>query len=212
MSFELFMGGRYLRSKQKQAFISLITLLSIAGVTVGVMALIVVIAVMAGFEADLKSRILGVESHIVIMHHSGQFANYRQVARGAEGIDGVQAATPFVYTQVMLRSASGVTGAVLRGVDPVSAEMVIQNLTGRGLTSNSDQETNQSIPNAVPGIVLGKELAKTLRVNNGDRVHLISPRGMLSPVGHLPAMKRFEVVGLFESGMYEFDGGLAYVR
>jgi len=212
MSFELFIGGRYLRAKQRQTFISLITLLSIAGVTVGVMALIVVIAVMAGFEADLKSRILGVESHVVIMRHGGQFNDYRRVLKAVENEEGVEAATPFVYSQVMLRSSSGVSGAVLRGVDPASAGRVISNLDSRKLQRRKAPETAGGEPVAIPGIILGKELAKNLRLRKGDRVHLISPRGMLSPIGHLPGMKRFEVVGLFESGMYEFDGTFAYVR
>jgi len=212
MSFELFIGGRYLRSKQRQTFISLITLLSIAGVTVGVMALIVVIAVMAGFEADLKSRILGVESHVVIMHHAGKFSGYRQVLKTVESIDGVEAATPFVYTQVMLRSSSGAMGAVLRGVSPESAGRVIKNLDSRNLQPREGPDRTDPSLGTVPGIILGKELAKNLHVGKGDLVHLISPRGMLSPIGHLPVMKRFKVVDLFESGMYEFDGSLAYVR
>jgi len=212
MSFELFIGGRYLRSKQRQAFISLITLLSISGVTVGVMALIVVIAVMAGFEADLKSRILGVESHLVIMSHSGKISDYPRVLKYAESVDGVEAATPFVYTQVMLRSASGVSGAVLRGISTESAGRVIKNLDSRNLRLHAASAKTDNPRSAVPGIILGKELAKSLHVGKGDRIHLISPRGMISPVGLLPAMKRFEVVDLFESGMYEFDGSLAYVR
>ena len=207
MSFELFIGGRYLRSKQRQAFISLITVLSIAGVTVGVMALIVVIAVMAGFEEDLKSRILGVESHVVIMRHNGPFSDYRRIGQIVESMDGVSAATPFAYTQVMLRSASGISGAVLRGVNPESADRVIRNLDSHALREPAASDGPVSA-----GIILGKELAKSLRVRKGDRIHLIAPRGGLSPIGHMPSMKRFDVVGLFESGMYEFDGTLAFVR
>lgn len=127
MSFELFIGGRYLRSRQKQTFISLITILSIAGVTVGVMALIVVIAVMSGFESDLKSRILGVESHVVLMHHGGPFSDYIRTLEYVEQTDGVEAATPFIFSQIMLRSSTGLSGAVLRGIDPESVERVIKN-------------------------------------------------------------------------------------
>ena len=125
MSFEFFIGGRYLRAKHKQTFISLITILSIAGVMIGVMALIVVIAVMSGFESDLKSRILGVESHVVIMRHGGPFSDYRTISEYVEKIEGVEAVTPFIFTQAMLRSSSGVSGAVLRGIDPESAVRVI---------------------------------------------------------------------------------------
>ena len=126
MSFEYFIGRRYLRAKQKERFISLITLLSIAGVTVGVMALIVVIAVMSGFESDLKSRILKGQSHVLVMRHGGPFREYQRILEIIETIDGVVAATPFIYTQIMLRSSGGVSGAVLRGVDPKSAGRVIR--------------------------------------------------------------------------------------
>ena len=128
MSFEYFIGLRYLRAKQKHAFISLITILSIAGVTVGVMALIVVIAVISGFESDLKSRILGGQSHVVLMRYGGTLSDYRRVIKDVEKTPGVEAATPFIYTQIMLRSSSGISGAVLRGVDPESAGRVIKSL------------------------------------------------------------------------------------
>lgn len=204
MSYETFIAGRYLRSRQRLTFISLITGLSVAGVTVGVMALIVVIAVMAGFEDDLKRRILGVESHVVLMRHGGEFTDYERALERVLATDGVVAATPFVYAQVMLRSAGGASGAVLRGVDPASAGGVIRDLDAGLLTEPGGSE------DGVPKIVLGTELARSLQVQVGDTVHLISPTGMLSPVGHLPAMRRFAVAGLFSSGMYEFDGTLAY--
>lgn len=213
MSFEYFIGARYLRAKQRQAFISLITMLSIAGVAVGVMALIVVIAVMSGFESDLKSRILAGQSHIVLLRHGGPFTAYRKVIEKLQEIEGVEAATPFVYTQIMLRSSSQVSGAVLRGIDPESAGRVIKTLkkvTLNPADANRIVEGKRSAE--PPGIVLGKELAKNLSVVEGDPVYLISPKGMLSPIGHIPSMKRFRVTGFFESGMYEFDGSFAYVH
>jgi lipoprotein-releasing system permease protein len=212
MSFEYFIGGRYLRAKQKETFISLITMLSIAGVTVGVMALIVVIAVMAGFESDLKQRILGVESHIVLMRHGGSFSDYRKISNQIDTLDGVTAATPFIYTQIMLRSPSGVSGAVLRGIDPDSAGRVIKILKHSGLQNLKQFQGQGNSKSLMPGIILGKELARNLGVGEGDAVYLISSRGMISPIGYLPAMKRFKVAGLFESGMYEYDGSLAYIN
>ena len=212
MSFELFIGSRYLRAKQKQAFISLITILSISGVMVGVMALIVVIAVMAGFESDLKSRILGVESHIVVMRHGGPFVGNSELLKFIENIKGVSAASPFVYTQVMLKSSSGVSGAVLKGVDPKSAGRIVKNLKADSLQRNEISERNNGYPNFIPGIILGKELAVSLGVSSGDMVYLISPTGIISPIGHLPSMKQFEVKGLFESGIHDYDGSLAYVN
>jgi len=212
MSFEYFIGGRYLRAKQKETFISLITLLSVSGVTVGVMALIVVIAVMAGFESDLKQRILGVESHIVLMRHDGSVPDYQTIAEQLKDMNGVEAATPFIYTQIMLRSSSGVSGAVLRGIDPRSAGGVIKILEDSALQRLNQAEQPENSEPHVPGIILGKELSRNLGLVKGDAVYLISSRGMISPIGYLPAMKRFKVVGLFESGMYEYDGSLAYIH
>lgn len=212
MSFEYFIGGRYLRARQKQAFINLITILSIAGVTVGVMALIVVIAVMTGFEADLKSRILGGQSHVVVMRYSGPFTKYRQVMRDVQQIDGVEAATPFIYTQGMLRSKSGLSGAVVRGIDPQTAGRVMTTLKDMNLPSYSEEGGQPANQPVMPGIVLGKELARNLGVIKGQIIYLMSPRGMLSPIGHVPAMKQFKVTGFFESGMYDFDSSFAYIH
>ena len=211
MSFEYFIGRRYLRAKSKQSFISLITILSTAGIAVGVMALIVVIAVMSGFESDLKSRILGGQSHIVLMRHGGQFTEYRKILKEVEKIDGVKSATPVIYTQVMLRASSRVSGAVLIGIDPESAGRVIKTLDKISL-HNPKTGMGESPDNNVPGIVLGKELANNLGVGIGDTIYLISPRGMISPIGHLPAMKRFRLTGFFESGMYDYDGSFAYIN
>jgi lipoprotein-releasing system permease protein len=212
MSFEYFIGGRYLRAKQKETFISFITMLSIAGVTVGVMALIVVIAVMAGFESDLKNRILGIESHVVIMRHGSPFSDYHKILGQVVNTNGVEAATPFIYTQIMLRSSSGVSGAVLRGIDPESAGEVIKVLDRSALLNIKKMYRGKETTGSVPGIILGKELARNLGLGMGDAVYLISSRGMISPMGYLPAMKRFQVAGLFESGMYEYDGSLAYIH
>lgn len=212
MSFEYFIGGRYLRAKQKETFISLITMLSIAGVTVGVMALIVVIAVMAGFESDLKNRILGIESHVVIMRHGSSFSDYHRILGQVVNTAGVESATPFIYAQIMLRSSSGVSGAVLRGIDPESAGRVIKVLEGPALMNIEKMHQGNGTTGSVPGIILGNELAKNLGLGMGDAVYLISSRGMISPMGYLPAMKRFQVAGMFESGMYEYDGSLAYIH
>ncbi len=210
MSFERFIGARYLRAKQKQAFISLITYLSIAGVAVGVMALIVVIAVMTGFEVDLKTRILGGQANIVLMRYSGPFEEYRPVMQRIADVEGVAASTPFIYTQVMLRTTANTTGAMLRGIDPATIGGVLKTLENvrvpeGGAAAGAD-------PAGMPGIVLGRELAKNLGVVQGDVVHVISPRGMLAPTGHVPTMKPFRVSGYFESGMYEYDQTFAYIN
>ena len=212
MSFEFFIGGRYLRAKQKQAFISLISYLSIAGVAVGVMALIVVIAVMSGFEADLKTRILGGQANIILMRYSGPMEGYRDVMRQTEKVPGVAAATPFIYSQVMLRSVSNTTGAVLRGIDPATIGSVLKTLADVKVPETAIASGAETSDSVMPGIILGRELAKNLGVAEGDVIHLISPRGMLVPTGHVPAMKAFRVTGYFESGMYEYDQTFAYIH
>ena len=211
MSFEYFIGTRYLKAKQKQAFISMITVLSVAGVTVGVMALIVVIAVMSGFEDDLKSRILGVESHLVLMRHGGPFSDYTAVMEKMAAVQGVEAVTPFIYTQVMLRSSGGVSGAVLRGIDPHTAGSVLKGIQIGALSSKPRDAEKEAQDVRVPGIVLGKELARSLHVLKGDMVQVITTKGMVSPIGHVPTMRRFVVKGYFETGMYEYDGSMAYI-
>ena len=212
MSFEFFIGGRYLRAKQKQAFVSLITILSIAGVMVGVMALIVVIAVMTGFDADLKARILGGQSQIMLMRHGGGFKGYRAVMTSVENTKGVVAATPFIVTQGMLRSKSGAVGAVIRGIDPSTAGRVMKTLEQLSLPDFSGKKSSGQSTLQAPGIVLGKELARNLGVIEGDLIYLMSPHGMLSPIGHLPAMKQFKVTGFFQSGMYEYDQTFAFIH
>ncbi len=212
MAFEYFIGARYLRSRQKHAFISFITILSVAGVTVGVMALIIVIAVMSGAESYFKNQILGVESHVIVRSHAGSIENYREIVRRAENQEGVKNASPFVYTQAMLRSSAGLSGAVLRGIDPAAAGNPVKGYDSEALMEALTTQEQKGGSLRVPGILLGSELASKLGVSKGERIYLISPRGMISPVGHMPAMKRLEVTGVFESGFYEYDASLAYIN
>jgi len=207
--FESLIGGRYLRARSKHAFISLITYLSVAGVAVGVMALIVVIAVMTGFEADLKQRILGGQANIVLQRYGQAMEDWPEVLRTVASVPGVAAATPFVYSQVMLRSAAATSGAVLRGVDPRTAGGVLRTLAEIELP---DPGPETEAAGRAPGIVLGRELARNLGVAPGDLVHVISPRGMLAPTGHVPALRAFRVTGGFESGMYDYDQTFAYIH
>ena len=215
-SFEYFIGGRYLRSRQKQGFISFITFLSVAGVTVGVMALIIVIAVMSGAESYFKKQILGVESHIIVRSHKSKIENYPQIVDKLEKRPAVVSAAPFVYSQVMLRAQSGISGAVLRGVDPQARGNPVKGYDRQALKQDLNPELSAagggSEQPGVPGIILGKQLAAKLGVAEGDGLYLISPRGMISPIGHMPTMKQFTVTGLFESGFYEYDASLAYVH
>jgi len=213
MSYELFIGVRYLKAKRKQTFVSLITLISIAGVMVGVTALIVVLAVMNGFKEDLRDKILGVTSHVVISRFDGNISNYTQVKKSVDQVEGVIAATPFIYTQVMINSRQSVSGAVLRGVDPESASEVID--LQKNLRSGSLQdlvgEKGSEAARGISGIILGNELARNLGVSRGEPVTVISPFGRLTPLGQVPRSQSFRVAGIFDSGMYEYDSTIAYV-
>jgi lipoprotein-releasing system permease protein len=144
------------------------------------------------------------------MRHGGSFYDYRNVLEYMKKADGVEYATPFVYTQTMIRSASGSSGAVLRGIDPASAGQVIKIKIETGKQKSGFDVLKPD--SQVPEILLGKELAGNLGVREGDMIYLISPRGMISPMGHLPAMKSFKIAGLFESGMYEYDSSLVYIH
>jgi len=212
MSFEYFIGARYLRSRQKQAFISFITFLSVAGVTVGVMALIIVIAVMSGAESYFKTQILGVESHVIVRRHNGPIDNYDKIIKELEKIPAVTSAAPFVYTQVMLRASGGLSGAILRGLDPAAKGNPIKGYDRKSLKQKLTPQQQVGDDVRVPGIILGQELAAKLGVTKDAVVYLISPRGMMSPIGHMPTMKRFKVTGVFESGFYEYDASLAYIH
>ena len=211
MSYELFIALRYLRAKRRSAFISIITFISTSGVALGVMALIIVLAVMTGFEEDLKEKILGTNAHIVVLKSSGAMDDYRGVMEQARGIRGVTAATPFIYSQVMLSSGKNVSGVVLRGMDPGS-DATVTNFRKSLVEGNlAGLEPGGGPGGSEPGIVIGRELARNLNLAVGDKVSVISPLGTLTPLGMIPKMKPFRVVGLFNTGMFEYDSTLAYV-
>jgi lipoprotein-releasing system permease protein len=213
MSYELFIGLRYLRAKRKQTFVSLITLISIAGVMVGVTALIVVIAVMNGFKEDLQDKIIGVTSHVVISRFDGNISKYQEVKAKVEEVSGVSAATPFIYTQVMISARKAMSGAVLRGIEPQTASKVInlQKNLRAGSLKELEAENKPEGMRATPGIILGNELARNIGAARGEAVTVISPLGRLTPLGRVPRSQTFRVAGIFDSGMYEYDSTIAYV-
>ena len=211
ISYELLIALRYLKAKRRQTFISLITLLSVAGVAVGVMALVVVIAVMTGAEKDFKARILGFQSHISVMQRGGGIDAPEALQDVIDAVEGVRVTAPFVYGQVMLRSAYGVSGAALRGVNPSAPVTQIKGYPPERLEKRLERQKPTRGRPAVPGVVLGKELALNLGVGEGDMIYVISPKGMISPMGHIPSMRQFRVAGLFDSGMYEYDSAFAYM-
>lgn len=217
MPFELFISLRYLKAKRKQVFVSIITFLSIGGIALGVAALIIVLAVMNGFETDLRNKILGMNSHVLLMEYTGPMKGHREVAKKVEAIGDVMATTPFIYSQAMLKSQNGVTGVVLRGLAPESAFRVISlGKIKEGKVEHLDPRARTSLtipPDRIelPGILIGKELAKMLGAYLYDTLTVVSPLGISTPMGMVPKMKRFIVAGIFDSGFYEYDSTLAYI-
>jgi lipoprotein-releasing system permease protein len=216
MPYELFIGLRYLKVKRKSAFVSIITLISTSGVALGVMALIIVLAVMTGFEEDLTNKILGTNAHIVVLSSGGGIDNYESLIKRLKGVDGVVAATPFIYSQVMLSSGKSVSGVVLRGIDP-KTDPLVTNLSKslvEGKLADLDIVTPEPLTGAAPprpGLIIGKELARNLNLTVGETVNVISPLGNITPLGMAPKLRRFRVVGVFNTGMFEYDSTLAYV-
>jgi lipoprotein-releasing system permease protein len=207
--YELFIGLRYLNAKRKQTFISVISFISISGVAIGVMALIIVLGVMTGFSDDLRNKILGAKSHLVISQHGVGIPNYRDIIKEVTTVDGVVSATPAIYNQVMLTSASNTVGSMIKGIDIESAPTVT-NLASI-IKQGSLADLEKPSPAGLPGVLLGKEQAMILGVICGDELKVISPFGTMTPGGMMPRSKAFQVVGIFDSGMYEYDSALAYI-
>ncbi|MBI4515257.1 MAG: lipoprotein-releasing ABC transporter permease subunit [Deltaproteobacteria bacterium] len=218
MRYELFIGLRYLRAKRKEAFISLITVISMIGVMIGVMTLNIALAIMTGFEEDLRDRILGFNPHVIVLSYSGSMAEPQSVVDRVLPVAGVMAAEPFIYGQVMLSTQQNVSGVVVRGVLPAPGGTVdLERHLSQGhvaeLAKLHPVQRDPGVGGTVelPGIILGKELARQLNLAPGDAVSVVSPMGTPSAAGLVPRVKRFVVVGFFNSGMSEYDASLAYV-
>ena len=210
MRYEFLVGLRYTRSRKRaqgrNRFISFISLVSMLGTGLGVAALIVVLSVMNGFQEELRTRILGVASHIQITGYEGDLELWRRVAEQASVHHRVVAAAPYVQEQAMLAFEDSVRGTLIRGVLPADEERV---------ADFAQYMRVGSLDNLQPGrfgIVLGRELAFALRVGVGDRLTLMAPQGMVTPAAVVPRVRQFEVVGIFEAGMFEYDSGLALIH
>lgn len=206
-SVELFVALRYLFALRRQAFISLISLFAVCGVCLGVASLIVVMGVMNGFSHDLREKIVGVTSHVIVGSFKGVMGGWEDVAGRIRNIQGVAGVTPFVYSEVMASTQSGVKGVILRGIDPVSAAQVFT--LEKDMLSGSLADLSLNGP--TPGVIVGKELAERLALHPGARVSLLSPTGEKSAAGFTPKIKFFTVVGIFRTGMFEYDSSFAYV-
>lgn len=209
MGFELFIAGKYLRAKRKEGFISLISFLSVAGVALGVMALVVVIAVMSGAETDFRKRILGLEPHILVMNYSGNFDNYASIVKKLNLKEDIKGASPILFTQAMIRSSNSFSGVMIRGIDPEKGFSLIKGFGPEQLKKELGKDAARG---NLPGIILGQGLASSIGVIKGDKIILMSSNGFISPMGHIPSMKRFVVTNTFDSGMSEYDSALGYVH
>ncbi len=213
MSYEFFIGLRYLRSKRKPTFVSVITFISVLGITVGVMALIIVLSVMSGFEKDIRDKILGINAHIVVLKY-GNIEEYRELGEKLKGVEEVRATTPFVYRQAMVSTPYGATGVVVRGIEVESFDRITElskKMTQGGLEALETGFREAAQKGTLPGIVIGNELAKTLGVWVGDGVNLITVLEEEGIVTGTPRIAKFQVVGIFDVGMYDYDSGLAFI-
>ena len=208
MKYEWFIARRYLMSRQSGSFISLNTFFSIGGVVVGVAALIFVMSMMNGFESELRTRILGVTSHITVFPRFDE-AMLNPVAAMAdlETVDGVVASAPFIYYKAAVTSNTMGDGIVVRGIDPV-LENEVTGLKDKIIVGDYDVSANEE---GEGGILIGKNLATSLDVVPGDPMWLFSLKGEKLKAGAQPKVKRFVVRAIFETGMYEYDAGMAYI-
>jgi lipoprotein-releasing system permease protein len=206
LPYELFVGWRYTRAKRKNHFISFISLTSMIGIALGVAALIVVLSVMNGFQKELRTRILGVASHLEVTGASNQLADWQSVSTFTAKLPNVQASAPYISAQAMLSYDQGVQGAIVRGVIP-SAEDQVADLGKHMKAGRLDDLRAGEV-----GLVLGVDLALSLGAKIGDKVVLMAPQGQFTPTGVVPRLKQFTLVGLFQIGMYEYDAGLALIH
>jgi len=206
---EYFIGLKYLLAKRKQTFISIITFISVAGVAVGVSALIIVLAVMSGFERELKDRILGATAHVHVTSLDGSIADPGKVLDNVLQVEGVVGASPYLFSQVMISSGAAATGGILRGVDLPTVGTVTR--LPRDVRVGRLEDLERAPVGGLPRVILGKELAANLGVAVGDIVEILVPGGNVTPLGAFPRVARFQVSGIFESGMYEYDSSFAYV-
>ena len=229
MRFELFVALRYLFARRKQAFIYIISAMSVLGVAIGVAALVVVLGVYNGFTTDIRDKILGANAHIIVSGplaaltappsdadfekmrggEAPELSGMAAVLRRINATPGVVGSTPFLYAEGMLSSPRGVKGVVLRGIDPKTAPDVLTMLDN--LSSGSVAGLNASVEGAPPGVLIGKELAQRLGLVVGSRVNLLSPSGQKTTAGFQPRIRPYKVAGIFQTGMFEYDSSLGFI-
>jgi lipoprotein-releasing system permease protein len=206
LPYELRIGLRYTRAKRRNHFISFISMTSMAGIALGIMALIVVLSVMNGFQQELRARILGVAAHLEITGGDGRLEGWPELARQVARHPEVRGSAPYVNAQALLAAGSETKGSLVRGLLPEEegqvAEFDQKMLVGR----------LADLKAGAWGLILGADLATALGVNKGDKVAVIAPQGVVTPAGMVPRIRQFTVVGIFRMGMYEYDSGLALMH
>ena len=214
MQYEFFVGLRYLRARRSERFISLLTVIAVLGVMISVVTLNVVIAVMTGFEEVLRDRLLGLNSHILLVKPASYLTGYDGLARRLERREDVTAAAPSLNGQIILTSGNRVSGAVVRGIDPDRSHVELDEYLKQGTLRDLTLRTPVQVDGrdlTLPGIIIGDRLAEQLRVDKGDPVQAVSPVGSPTAVGIIPRIRRFAVAGIFDSGMREYDSGLVFM-
>ncbi len=201
LPLEMGLGLRFLVAKRKEKFISIITFLSVGGVALSVMTLIVVLAVMSGFERDLRDKILGTNAHLFVTGNRA-IENPYELLPKIDAVKHVQAATPYIFGQVIVRVRDRVVGVALRGIDP-KLESQVTNVQKNIVSGDLSLPDN--------GIVIGQEISKRFGLFMGDTVTIMSPTAVMTPLGPASRMMRCKVTGIFHSGMYEYDANMVYV-
>ncbi|OFZ87414.1 MAG: cell division protein FtsX [Betaproteobacteria bacterium RIFCSPLOWO2_12_FULL_62_58] len=205
-SYEFFIGLRYTRARQRTRFISFISIISVVGMALGMMVLITVLSVMNGFQREIRTRILGVASHVQVSGANNTLANWEAVAEQASRHPQVVATAPYINAQGLLTYGSAVRGAFIRGILPQREEQVAD------FDKHMKSGRLAALRPGEFGIILGAQLARALIVAPGEKVVLVAPQGQVTPAGILPRLKQFTVVGIFNVDHYEYDSGLALIH
>lgn len=205
---DLFLALRYFKGKKRNRLLSAISLISVLGITIGVMALIIIISVMNGFQRDLREKILIAQPHIMIQKAGGGLIDrWEDVVKKAKELRGIKGVYPVIRTQAMALSIAGATGLELRGIDSSDAfsRERIQKITSSAIAESIKPSGNDK------GIIMGRELARSLAVSTGDMVRIMLPEGRVTPFGNVPTVRKFRVKGIFQSGIYQYDMATAYI-
>jgi lipoprotein-releasing system permease protein len=216
MRFELFIAARYLRAKRRQAVIGLVTVISIAGVAIGVASLILALSITTGMRRDLQSRLLASTAHVELLRTANDgIRNWRQLTTRLRKLPHVTAAAPGLYEPVLISRGAHSSGAMLKGIVPAQERTVsgmLNSITQGSAAPLSLPESSDPADAATPPIVLGYDLADTIGAMVGDTVMVTSPQGELTPYGIVPKYQRFQVAGIFHSGFYQYDATFGFVR